>query len=63
MEGRVRAARANEAVGSLPVLVVDVGEAEETAALIRAGASDAVLGISADEDVARKLWRLVRRRR
>jgi serine/threonine-protein kinase len=60
-------ARLREAKGAhykqLPVLVVDATGAEETAAFVRAGASDVALDQSADDELVKKLRRLLRRGR
>ncbi len=47
----------------LPVLVVDSTGAEETAAFVRGGASDVALAQAADDELVKKLRRLLRRGR
>ncbi len=48
---------------ALPVLVVGVDGADQTARLVRAGASDVALQSSSDDELVKKIRRLVRRGR
>ncbi len=61
-EQRTRLARSG-AFAKTPVLVVDAEGAGSTAAFIRAGASDVTLSSIGDEDLLKKLNRLLRRGR
>lgn len=51
------------AFARVPVLVVDAASAAETAALVRAGASDVALASATDDEIVKKVRRLVRRGR
>jgi serine/threonine protein kinase len=55
--------RANARTAETPVLVMGLASAEETAALIRAGASDVALAEVGDEVLSKRILRLVRRKR
>ncbi len=57
------AARADVTMAAIPILVVDVVNAAELAALVRAGASDVALASVAEGLLCRQLWRLIRRGR
>jgi hypothetical protein len=59
----VRELRQQPSGEKLPILVIDVGDANEIADLIRAGASDVALAVLGDDAVAAKAWRLIRRKR
>jgi serine/threonine-protein kinase len=59
----LRNLRQQPGYANLPVLVVDVREANEIADLIRAGANDVALSILGDDALVAKAWRLIRRRR
>jgi RecA/RadA recombinase len=65
--GAGTAARLGEAKSApykqIPVLVVDSVGAEETAAFVRGGASDVALAQTADDELVKKLRRLLRRGR
>ena len=58
--GRIRRVRAH--APTVPVVMVDVGGPDETTEVIRAGASDMLLGAAPDADLVSKLARLLRRR-
>ncbi len=60
---RTVSVRGAPGTGQVPVMVVDVTGVEETPALIRAGASDAALHSATDDEICKKVWRLVRRGR
>ena len=59
---RTALARATPEYRDVPVLTFDVLDAPSTAALIRAGASDVALSAVADDDVCRKVRRLLKKR-
>lgn len=61
-EARVKLAKQGT-YKALPILVVDVGGAEQTAALVRAGASDVALQSASDDEIVKKLRRILRRGR
>jgi hypothetical protein len=61
--GRLEELRRHPTLAALPVLIVDVPEANLLPSLIRAGASDAALVNTADGILSQRLWRLIRRRR
>jgi hypothetical protein len=62
-DARTRALRASAQFQQTPVLVIDVVDSARTASAIRAGASDVTHAAVGDEDVHRKLRRLIRRSR
>ena len=59
----ITALRGEAAVGKVPILVLDLPTGDELPALIRAGASDAVLKGSEDGAVCKQVLRLIRRGR
>jgi serine/threonine-protein kinase len=61
--GRLARLRGNAASASTPVLVIDAPGAAETAALIRAGASDVTLDGAGTDEILRKARRLLARGR
>lgn len=61
-ETRVRSAKQGT-YKHLPILVVDASGAEQTAALVRAGASDVALESASDDEIVKKLRRILRRGR
>ena len=61
---RTRAPDSSSAiVAKLPLLVAGLDDADAVPGLIRAGASDVAMNDVGDEQVCRKVWRLVRRKR
>ena len=62
-EQRVRDLRALGDGGDVPIIVVDVGGAADTVALVRAGASDVALVSIGDDALCAKISRMIRRRR
>jgi serine/threonine-protein kinase len=65
-EARASTAALRAEAPGLPILVLDLdrqAHAEDIAALIRAGASDTALATLTEDQICRKVWRLVRRGR
>jgi serine/threonine-protein kinase len=60
---RIAALRAAPEVAKLPALAIDVPAPGDVAALVRAGASDAVLASAPSDTIGPKLWRMIRRKR
>jgi DNA-binding response OmpR family regulator len=51
------------AQGGAPLLAVGARDAEDTARLVRAGASDVALASTSDDEIIKKIRRLLRRGR
>ena len=60
---RLQAVRAHAETKTLPVMVVDVTRGEDVPLLIRAGASDATMRSVADDQIAKKVSRMIQRKR
>ena len=60
---RALSVRGSSGLGKVPLMIVDVPGVEDTPALIRAGVSDATLHPATDDEICKKVWRLVRRGR
>lgn len=61
-EARVLAAKKG-GYANVPVLVIDSATSQETVALVRAGASDVALASASEDEIVKKLRRLLRRGR
>ena len=60
---KVAALRRSNIVGKLPLMVVQVNQAQAIPVLIRAGASDVSLASTDTGDICRKVWRMIRSKR
>ena len=60
---KVAALRRSNTVGKLPLMVVQVSQAQAIPVLIRAGASDVSLASTDTGDICRKVWRMIRSKR
>lgn len=60
---KVAALRRSNTVGKLPLMVVQVSQAQAIPGLIRAGASDVSLASTDTGDICRKVWRMIRSKR